>query len=373
MPAQIVAGAPAPTVTGNRAAPNEARDAGTTGGHFGRQLDAARQDQPRKDVDSDPVDRTPVMPDADAQPATETAAEAVAGVPGFSDVIKRTFGGGSAASGKITDATDQTSTDSVPQGVFAMLAPLLGGASVGPGATGAMNAGRTLTAALASGGVAGVLADAANAARASVSLQISDADTQAASAGPAGLAGNPLALSVLLDAAQPHAGDDLQTPAAPAAGSGANMLPPLAATVTGVPILSVASPVGTSAFDQEFGRQVTWLATQDLKQARIRLHPEELGQVDLKISVDHHRVDVAFTVQHPGAAQAVQQSLLQLDQMLAQQGLSLGHTEVGQHGSDGSSSRHRGADTAEADNRNEPHAVDSLVTVRPSSLLDAFA
>lgn len=96
--------------------------------------------------------------------------------------------------------------------------------------------------------------------------------------------------------------------------------------------LAVDAPVGSSGFAKELGQQVTWLSGQDVKQAQIRLNPQDLGPVDVKVSLDHGRVDVAFMTQHPAAATAVQQGLDQLHQMLGSQGLSLGHTSVGQHG-----------------------------------------
>jgi flagellar hook-length control protein FliK len=96
--------------------------------------------------------------------------------------------------------------------------------------------------------------------------------------------------------------------------------------------LSNDAPVGSSGFAKELGQQVTWLSGQEVKQAQIRLNPENLGPLDVKVSVEHGRVDVAFTTQHPETTAAVQQGLDQLNQMLSGHGLSLGHTTVGQHG-----------------------------------------
>lgn len=105
-------------------------------------------------------------------------------------------------------------------------------------------------------------------------------------------------------------------------------------------ILQMQSSVDSSGFAQELGQQVAWMGGQDIKEARIKLNPEALGELEVKVSVDHNRVDVAFAAQHPAAVTAVQQTLGQLDTMLAGHGLSLGHTFVGQQhqGSDGSSS-----------------------------------
>src|SRR5574337_39318 len=158
-----------------------------------------------------------------------------------------------------------------------------------------------------------------------------------------------------------------QADAAPALGLSAPATTAPAAPVS-VPI---AVPAGSHAFAQELGQQVSWFVGQDVKQARIRLHPEELGSLDLKISVNHGRVDVVFHAQHPAAVTAVQQSLPQLDHMLARHGLSLGHTEVGQHDR-GDQSGHGG----HGDNASEIDEIPgpSLVTpLSQSGLLDAFA
>lgn len=134
---------------------------------------------------------------------------------------------------------------------------------------------------------------------------------------------------------------------------------------------TLSVPAGSHGFAQELGQQVAWFVGQDIKQARIRLHPEELGSLDLKISVSHGRVDVIFQAQHPGAVTAVQQSLPQLDQMLAQHGLSLGNAEVSQQhrGDQGSHGRSDG-DTSETA---EIHSATLLTPIGQVGLLDAFA
>lgn len=106
---------------------------------------------------------------------------------------------------------------------------------------------------------------------------------------------------------------------------------PSGTSATGAHNLSTNAPVGSSGFAKELGQQITWLSGQEVKQAQIRLNPQDLGPLDVKVSVEHGRVDVAFMTQHPAATAAVQQGLDQLNQMLGGQGLSLGHATVGQH------------------------------------------
>lgn len=139
--------------------------------------------------------------------------------------------------------------------------------------------------------------------------------------------------------------------------------------------LNIAAPAGSASFAQELGQQVVWLGGQTMKQANIRLNPERLGSLDVKVSVTHDgHVDVSFTAQHPSAVTAVQQSLGQLDLMLAGQGLSLGQAQVGQQGAghqDDTSGR-RDAAANEADAAIAPLAstVGHAISV---GLLDTFA
>jgi flagellar hook-length control protein FliK len=152
---------------------------------------------------------------------------------------------------------------------------------------------------------------------------------------------------------------------------------PTAANSTGGHALSVNSPVGSSGFAKELGQQVTWLSGQDIKQAQIRLNPQDLGPLDVKVNLEHGRVDVAFVAQHPATVAAVQQGLDQLHQMLGGQGLSLGHTSVGQHSAQqqfgGQQQPSSGGSSAgDADQTAEPSSGETLAKVA-IGLVDAFA
>lgn len=136
--------------------------------------------------------------------------------------------------------------------------------------------------------------------------------------------------------------------------------------------LTISSPAGTPAFAQELGQQVAWLGGQDIKQARIRLHPEELGSMDVKVSINHDRVDVSFAVQHPAAVHVVQQTLPQLDTLLAHHGLALGQADVGQRQQQGDGAR-QGAGRETIGDIDRDSAALPPVQVSALGLLDTFA
>ncbi|GAB2563833.1 hypothetical protein GCM10027066_04020 [Dyella jejuensis] len=157
-------------------------------------------------------------------------------------------------------------------------------------------------------------------------------------------------------------------------GAVSNAMP--AATASTGHSLGMNAPVGSSGFAKELGQQVTWLSGQEVKQAQIRLNPQDLGPLDVKVSVEHGRVDVAFMTQHPAATAAVQQGLGQLSQMLGGHGLSLGHTSVGQQAQQQFSGHQQAQDGSRLSNDGEDPAEVGAIGASQRvaiGLVDAFA
>ncbi len=90
------------------------------------------------------------------------------------------------------------------------------------------------------------------------------------------------------------------------------------------------APCQPQLFAQETAQHVAWLAGKGIDKAEIQLNPAKLGPISIEISTHHDRIDVSFAVQHPQTVHALQQTLPQLHDMLAQQGLNLGQASVGQ-------------------------------------------
>lgn len=151
-----------------------------------------------------------------------------------------------------------------------------------------------------------------------------------------------------------------------------SVAPSASPTVAPTHALNIASSAGTPAFAQELGQHIVWLGAQEVKQARIRLHPEDLGTLDVKVSMNHDRVDVSFAVQHPAAVHAVQQTLPQLDALLAHHGLALGQADVGQRQHQGEGGRGGEAPGAIGEVDADPAAMASA-SVAALGMLDTFA
>lgn len=234
-----------------------------------------------------------------------------------------------------------------------------------PGATALLDA---QAPSLAGGGAAPAAGAAAGASASTASAMTPAAGTPAAPA--AGVAFVNLLHGVPVPALSKHA-----EPTGLAA-----LLPPTVtgvATVVPMHALSLANPPGTPAFTQELSQQIAWLGGQAITQARIRLHPQDLGQLDVKVSVQQGgQVDLSFAVQHPAVVHALQQTLPQLNAMLAQHGLSLGQAQVGQQqaGREGAHYAALAGGAGGGSEDGEPiMAITSVAATSANGLLDTFA
>ncbi len=146
-----------------------------------------------------------------------------------------------------------------------------------------------------------------------------------------------------LAAARPH-GESASASSATDASAGAHnawALPQPSSNVTASPSALLANPA-PGAFDlrtapdfEALAARIHWLVDQKVGEARLRLHPPELGALDIKISLVDDRTYVQMITHHAAARDLLEQSLPRLREMLAQGGLDVGGASVGGGRADG--------------------------------------
>lgn len=147
------------------------------------------------------------------------------------------------------------------------------------------------------------------------------------------------------------------------------------------PASSITTPTPTpdlnaGDFDEAIGARVGWLAEQKIGHAHIRINPENMGEIDVKLQLDGDRVHASFSSAHADVRHALESSLPRLREMLGEQGLQLGHADVGQQ-----STPQQQSDRSETGSGlaagNQPEGTDLPVTtphnLRMRGLLDAYA
>lgn len=97
---------------------------------------------------------------------------------------------------------------------------------------------------------------------------------------------------------------------------------------------TVPVPVTSPAFAPAFSHQVTVFVKDRAQTAELRLNPDDIGPVTVKINITESRAEINFAVTSPEAKAAIQNALPQLRESLAAQGLELGGASVDQRAPD---------------------------------------
>lgn len=167
-------------------------------------------------------------------------------------------------------------------------------------------------------------------------------------------------------------------PAAPVgAGTWLPNLPAAAASATTAANAIVAPRVfDQTAWSAALAQQVTASALAAAKETTVRVEPEGLGPIEVRVRVSSEHVDVRFAIEHPVTLNMVRAALPDLEKMLAQSGLQLGDAQIAQQnaGHGEHAMPHRNASSNSRDDA-EPAVVAAAVESRPRArvgLLDDF-
>lgn len=148
-----------------------------------------------------------------------------------------------------------------------------------------------------------------------------------------------------------------QPAAARGAAGVASFTDALLETGTTTPSARVQVPVGQPGWGRAVGEQVTWFVAQNIRSASLRLNPQHLGPLELRLNMDGDKASIAFASQHAAVRDALESSLPRLRDMFAEQGLNLVNVNVSQrdvsgrreHAADG----HRNGAAARATHQDE--------------------
>lgn len=165
--------------------------------------------------------------------------------------------------------------------------------------------------------------------------------TAAASAKPATISADEASAELSLLAPVAAANDDANTlnldADTPAPTTFASLLQnsALQEVRASAPASSITTPTPTpdlnaGDFDEAIGARVGWLAEQKIGHAHIRINPDNMGEIDVKLQLDGDRVHASFSSAHADVRHALESSLPRLREMLGEQGLQLSHADVGQ-------------------------------------------
>lgn len=143
---------------------------------------------------------------------------------------------------------------------------------------------------------------------------------------------------------------------------------------------AVAAEFGQPDWPEEFGRKITWLATQRMQAAELKLHPAHLGPIEISLQLsDDQRLTAQFVSHHPTVREAIEANLPRLREIMAENGITLADTSVS------ADTPRQQAENGQGNPFRRPTANDhfpydsagpqtpALQVIRHSSLIDTFA
>lgn len=95
-------------------------------------------------------------------------------------------------------------------------------------------------------------------------------------------------------------------------------------------VLEADSTMGSYTWVEDTATQLSWLHEQGVEKAHIKLHPEDLGTLDVSITVNDGQAYVQILTSTPEARELLQNSMPNLREMLQHSGLTLAEGNVAQ-------------------------------------------
>ena len=92
---------------------------------------------------------------------------------------------------------------------------------------------------------------------------------------------------------------------------------------------TVATPLGSAAWGDDFSQKVNWMVSQKNQVAELHLNPPNLGPLDVVIKITDNQATAFFTSPHAMVRDAVESALPKLRELLADNGIMLSNASVG--------------------------------------------
>lgn len=153
--------------------------------------------------------------------------------------------------------------------------------------------------------------------------------------------------------------------------------PAMRAVEAGVQRVQFAAPIAFPlrpelGLDDAFDQRIVWMAEQRIGQAEMRVSPEGVGPIDVRLQMEGHRVVAQFNAANADVRQALEAGMDRLRDLLGQRGMELADAQVGrQRSQDGRGRPSFGAGNGEG-TPEEGSTVTTVRALRARGLVDEY-
>jgi flagellar hook-length control protein FliK len=97
-----------------------------------------------------------------------------------------------------------------------------------------------------------------------------------------------------------------------------------------VDIPAITKPLSHPEWNKDLGERIVWMSSRAIPAAEIRLNPQHLGPISVRVDVTDDQATVVFTAQHATTREAIEASIPKLREMMGAQQLNLSEVNVSQ-------------------------------------------
>ena len=146
--------------------------------------------------------------------------------------------------------------------------------------------------------------------------------------------------------------------------------------------LYISAPLGSHDWNNQLGQQVVWMNSQRNQIAEIRINPPDLGPIELRLTLDQQQAGqnatLHFTSPHAEVREAIENSMPQLRELMADAGITLGNATVSNESFPRQQAPEQGSPAAKkltTLSSGKPGAIEATPPpiAQGSALLDTFA
>jgi flagellar hook-length control protein FliK len=98
-----------------------------------------------------------------------------------------------------------------------------------------------------------------------------------------------------------------------------------------VEIPAMAKPISHPEWSQDLGDRIIWMHNKSISSAEIKLNPQHLGPVSVRVDVNQDQASISFAAQHGSVREAIEASIPKLRDMMGTQQLNLIDVNVSQN------------------------------------------
>lgn len=135
---------------------------------------------------------------------------------------------------------------------------------------------------------------------------------------------------------------------------------------------TVHAPVGSQQWADEIGARLTMMAEAGKQTASLRLSPEHLGPLEIRIAINDDHASVWFGAAHADTRAAIEHALPRLRELFEASGMSLADAGVHQEAPRGDGAREAAASSTPSEMTTQEVAASVAVAVK-TGLVDAYA